>query len=241
MAEDEGKPELGNTKTDYAVMAGRAVSGLLPFAGSFITELIESIVPNQRFDRLVAYVKLLDERIEGFTFEQKAAISKSPEAIDLFEEGGSQAARALSQERLSYIASLVSFGLKGDENDRIEAKRILALLRSIDDDQVIILASNLDRYWRDAAFREKHKELLHVASIHMRSSRDEMDKATVKELALSALVGLGVLRPRFNSVRKGDLPEFDSNTGMVKANGHDITSLGRLVLRRLGLAEEGDL
>jgi len=37
MTEDATKPELGNTKTDYAVMAGRAVSGLVPFAGSFIS------------------------------------------------------------------------------------------------------------------------------------------------------------------------------------------------------------
>jgi hypothetical protein len=45
---------------------------------------------------------------------------------------------------------------------------------------------------------------------------------------------LGLLKIRFNKPNKGEVPEFDEHTGMIKAQGYDITSLGELFLRSIG-------
>ena len=38
---------------------------------------------------------------------------------------------------------------------------------------------------------------------------------------------------RFKKPKRGELPEFDEKTGMVKVGGYEITSLGRLLLRSI--------
>jgi hypothetical protein len=43
----------------------------------------------------------------------------------------------------------------------------------------------------------------------------------------------------FESLR-GQLPEFDETTGMMKASGHEMTPLGRMLLREIGLAKPGE-
>jgi hypothetical protein len=40
----------------------------------------------------------------------------------------------------------------------------------------------------------------------------------------------------YRKSKKGDMPEFDEKTGMVKASGNSITHLGRLLLRSIDLA-----
>ena len=66
----------------------------------------------------------------------------------------------MSDERKAYIASIVANGLSGEEKDRLETKRLLSLLREIDDDQVIILTSYLQRHWNDEEFCERHDAVL---------------------------------------------------------------------------------
>jgi hypothetical protein len=44
---------------------------------------------------------------------------------------------------------------------------------------------------------------------------------------------LGLLRRRFKTFKKGEVPEYDDKTGMIKAVGHEITPLGRLLLKSI--------
>jgi hypothetical protein len=53
------------------------------------------------------------------------------------------------------------------------------------------------------------------------------------------LVRLGLLKIIFQKPKKGELPEFDEKTGMIKAKRHGITSLGRLLIRRIDQELEG--
>jgi len=50
-------------------------------------------------------------------------------------------------------------------------------------------------------------------------------------------VRLGLLKPRFKNVKKGSLPVFDEKTGMMKASGHSITRLGRMLLKYIDQTE----
>lgn len=56
------------------------------------------------------------------------------------------------------------------------------------------------------------------------------------KLAREELVRLGLLKNRIQKPKKGEVPEFDDN-GLVKSSGRELTPLGRLLLRYLGLAD----
>ncbi len=237
---DEKMPPLGPTQRDRAVSAVRALSGAVPYIGSILSEVIGQLIPEQRLARLEEYVTKLCERLSSIERGELTDKLKDPIKIDLFEEGAFQTARSLSPERRDYIASIVARGISGGEKEEIEAKRLLNLLRELADDQVIILASYLGKN-RTNVFRDRHEAVLTPEAAHMQSSRDDLDRSILYETARQQLIRLGLLRPRFKKLKKGDLPEFDEKTGMMKAQGADITPLGRLLLRCAGLANEEDV
>lgn len=230
-------PPLGGTTRDIAMSLTKGAVGAVPFAGSILGEIIGTFLPEQRIQRLETYVRYLSQRIDALGVPNDAL--KTEEAIDLFEDGAFQSARALSAERQEQIASLVSSGLLGDHKERIEAKRLLQLLRQIDDDQIVILASYLHKNQNDE-FRAKHAAVLDPVPAHLGSDQEELDSETGFRLARQQLATLGLLRPRFKAPRKNELPEFDTKTGMIKQAGYELTPLGRMLLTRIGLAEVGE-
>ncbi len=220
-------------------MAKGALSEI-PLLGSIVAEVVGQIIPEQRTERLEAYVRLLGDRLRTIEQDDLDARFRDPENVDLFEEGAIQAARALSEERRVYIAALVGRGITGEENTRAEAKRLLSLLREIDDTQVIILASHLDKNCRDSDFMERHKAALEPVYATMNLDQATVDAEALKNAAEGQLVRLGLLGARFELPRNDRLPEFDQNTGLLKARGVSLTYLGRMLLRSIDLAQPDD-
>lgn len=222
---------------DRGVALAKSLSSALPGVGPFVAQVLLDDLPGLRIDRVVDFCRLLGSRVEAIEFAQRMKVEEN---IDLVEEGAQQSTRALSEDRRERIAALVAFGLSGQEKERIEAKRLLSLLAAIDDDQIILLAAQLHRNMEDDAFYQKHINILQPMPSHLGSSQAEVDAANIADLSRAQLVGLGLLRLRFKTPRKGELPEFDNGTGMMKSQGRELTQLGRLLLRRIGLAEDDE-
>ena len=237
--EENYLPELGTTSRDRITSWLRAFSSLVPYAGPIIVELINELIPQQRIERIEKYLRLLDERLRLIDQESLKQKMLTPTKADLFEEGAFQSTRSLSEDRLKYIANLVATGITGEEKEEAESKRLLNILANITDDQVVILASYLVKN-RTQDYWEIHRDILYPPVATMGSSQDEIDQSTISRLARQQLVTLGLLRPHFTRPRRGELPEFDLDTGMVKANGYELTPSGRLLLRRIGLAESDE-
>lgn len=230
--------EPKNTASDISAMALRSAVGWIPFAGPILSEVITQLIPNQRQDRMADYLRRLNEKLEHLTDEIMKKNSSTIDGIDLFEEGAFQSSRATSDERREYIANLVAYGLSWDQKERAEAKRLLTLLNQLDDQQIIILASKSDRYLFDEDYHELHDHVLTPPITHFNSSKDEIADKAVYDLAVDQLFNLGLLRKQFKKPPSKGNYEFDLQTGMVKSTGKSITSLGRLVLRRIGIAIE---
>jgi hypothetical protein len=60
---------LDKNTTDKMVLVTRAVTGVIPFAGSVVSEIITTLIPNQRMDRIVDFIRRLEARI-GSILEQ---------------------------------------------------------------------------------------------------------------------------------------------------------------------------
>lgn len=232
-------PKLGNTSTDIVTSLVKGGVGVVPYVGSLIAEIVGNVIPNQRIDRIVRFVQLLEERLGSLEKDALKNRLNQPAAVDLLEDAFTQAARATSQERLEHIANVIANGLSEEELQQAEAKRMLWLLGQINDSEVILLRSRLvmtsEDVEADAEFRNKHAELLAPDTTHMSSSEDEFEEAALKSSYRQHLHDLGLLRPRFAKPKRGEFPEFDDKTGMMKASGSDVTRLGKMLLRYLNL------
>ena len=73
------------------------------------------------------------------------------------------------------------------------------------------------------------------------SEEEDMDTAALYDAAKAQLVRVGLLSPVFQLLKKAELPEFDPKTGTMKSTRDQITPLGRMLLRHVGLAEREDI
>jgi hypothetical protein len=104
-----------------------------------------------------------------------------------------------------------------------ESHRVLRLLGELDDAEVIILAGYLQKN-REGDYWKQHANVLQDLAVRLGSSRDEIDADTVRKAGRQHLVQLGLLD-------QGAL----GGAASIQLNG-----LGRLLLRRIGLAGEDD-
>ena len=85
--------------------------------------------------------------------------------LDLLEAGTWASARAISSDRIEYIANLVSNGLSLDETEVIRNKRLLTLLDEVDDDAFVLLKAYGDSY--GAGNRDAWENVKRPATPHM--------------------------------------------------------------------------
>lgn len=230
---------MNTSRANVAAIIMKGLAGNIPFIGSLVTEIINETIPNQRLDRIESTLKLLESKILESDKEKVKQRIVTPEYVDLMEDGFWQAARALSEERKDYIASLLKNGLTDDELKHIEYKRLMSILGELNDIEILILKSELidQRQPEYKEFWEMHGHLLRLPALTSRNATQErVDKQAIHKTHKLHLTSLGLLKRRFKTLRKGDPPEFDQETGMIKATGYDITMLGKLLLRSIDQA-----
>ena len=112
--------------------------------------------------------------------DEREAIYKDPEKIDLIEEGAFQAARSTTVERIKAVAELVANGLEHAERNLIRRKRLLRLLGEIDDDQLVLFNAYGQSYGGDG--KEAWDKVDRPDPPHMQSSREELDRDELFQL-----------------------------------------------------------
>jgi hypothetical protein len=121
---------------------------------------------------------------------------------------------------------------------------LLKLLGELNDIEVIWLRSHLvSTFGRDEEFMEKHQAVLQPITVDFNSSQEELDKRTLRQSYQEHLVQLGLLDRNYDSergIRKATetpRPAFDH--GKFQVSGYEITHLGRLLLKYVGLTPDG--
>lgn len=238
--EESNLPNLNNDYKDYILALARGLVGAVPFAGSLIAEAITAFIPNQRADRLVQYLSILAAKLEHLDHELLKSRFASPGFVNLLEDSVLQAVRALTAKRLEYIATIVKNGLSDEQEEYDQYKYLLQLLAELNDTEVIILQSYLfDTFSEENQFHKKHQALLMAAgAAHMGSPQQDIERSTVHQSYRQHIARLGLSKPSFKQAKKNELPEFDLDTGTLKASGYKLTSLGKLFLRRLDFSGE---
>ena len=230
----EDRPDLEQNEVDLAVGAWAIAIGYMPAIGPIVAELFRNLIPNQRHDRIADFLRILDAKLqaleEGFLKERM----RTEEFVDLFEDGAYQAARALTDERKEYIAAVLKNSLTDEDLSHVQRKTVLSLLGDLNDVEILLLKFEALR-WTDPRaadeFFDKHEDVVRSPMVVTGSPEEEVDRYAVHEAYRNNLRRLGLLRTTYKKPKKGQLPEFDEKTGMMKAGSDRITPLGRLLLR----------
>ncbi len=229
---------LDSNRVDYLVSVGKGAAGLVPIIGPVFAEIFGITIPNQRVDRVVRFSRELSHRlqsIENHLWEPKL---ENEEFTDLIECSFIQAARSITDDRRSYIASLVTNGLSSDTITCSESKHLLRILDEISDIEIVWLRFYLNPYMgSDTTFRETHEDILAPVLVTNGTSKAIRDKSTFQDSYREHLCQLGLLEKRYDIDHKTGLPEFDRMSGSMKERGYQITSLGRLLLEEIGQGE----
>ncbi|QEY50928.1 hypothetical protein [Legionella longbeachae] len=226
--------ELENTKVDQLVSALKSIGSLHP-AGSILTEIICSIIPNQRIDRIVNYVQELNRRITNIEMEHLQKKFLQPEFIDLFEDSCIQASKALGDERLKYLASILVNGIHEENLKYFRSKRYLSILSELTDQEVIVLGSYYYPSTRNLEYHVRHEKLLRPKRATFASDNSEVEDETVFESILFHLCRLGLLDTCYQISRDIAIPETDSN-GRLKVASYLITELGKRFIKFIELS-----
>jgi len=235
----ENLPDLNPNGVDDTATFWKITLDLLPVAGPIFSEIIGSLIPNQRMDRITEFLKILDQRLGALGHDVETLKEKMTEEsyINLFEEGTWQAARASSTERKEYIANLLVNGLNDEALNELQKGVFLKILSELNDAEIIILNSYTLQVRHDQEYQEKHKDILMAPIAHLSADSDTINDSIVYKTYREKLIRLNLLNYTFPSIKKGEIPEFDPKTGMMKSRGHELTSLGRLFLKYIGLED----
>ena len=121
----------------------------------------------------------------------------------------------------------------------VESRHLLRILDQLNDIEIILL-----RYYRvptiggDEEFRKTHAEILRPAAAAISASQEEVDKDTMRESYREHLAQLNLLAPRYNTDIRTRQPKFDDLSGRQEVQSYELTNLGNLLLREIGLGDE---
>ena len=206
----------------YSLAALKGGIGAIP-GGSLVVELLNVTIPDRRLERIEKILMILASKELDLDSEEIKQKFHSPEFADIFEDVIHQAVRALSEERLEYLASILEKSLTEEEIKHLQTKRLLSILGEINDVEIIILQSyELDKQRDGGSFKETHKNIFNYEYVTSKSSQNEREQNSMLQNYKDHLVNLGLI----------GLTHSSSNSTLY------LTPLGGMLLKKIGLEEE---
>ncbi|MFC0268560.1 hypothetical protein [Kushneria aurantia] len=233
MSTERDNDGLDENLDDQLIAWGKAAAGLIPVVGGFVGEMIGIVIPAQRSDRIVAYLRGLKERLDHMDEEFQRSIRNNAEKIDLIEEGGYQAARATTAERINLIVEAVARGLTAEESEVVRRKRLLVLFGQLDEDEAAILNAYGQSYGRGRDPEDPFAGINRPRPPRIGGSQEDVDANSLYEIGIAHLTRLGLLKKNFGSLKKGQTPTFDPQKGDFE-HRVEVSTLGRLLLKEIG-------
>jgi len=233
--------DLDHNHIDTSVSLLKSIVALAPHFGTAFAEIVGMTIPHQRMDRFKVYILNLDKELhERLDLVEEVQVGLlqitnilcEPRNADFIEQGAIQASRALSEERIKYIANCVADGISKNTSDQIKEKRLLNLLKKLDDEEIIMLMSHHEKY--------RNLDVTHSLKpvpSYLGAGHENARLNNLFTLGYKNLENWGLLQTRYPSLKVGETPVFDKSTGGFKGGSRDITYLGRTLLKSIGLVE----
>lgn len=218
---------LNNNKNDYISSILSGALGAIPLVGSFLSETINYVIPNQRMDRVVDFIKEIAIELENQKVDIEVLKTKF---MNNYQYGAyvTNCFRYLTieiyEEKINYYKNLCVSGIVGDDKNLIHCERILKILSDLDFYEIQYL-----RYYYDPRLSptEMMKDVFEkigfdrlIPFYNLGMKEDQRIEETYKQITL-------------NNLEKNGLIESIIN---LKSNhkNYQITMLGKVILKKIG-------
>lgn len=236
MSKDENIFE--NSGADISAMIVKGAAGIIPGLGGFVGEIVTSLIPNQRIDRIANYVDLLNAKFRNLPNEIVEKLRNNELFIDLIEESFIKASRATTEERRHYIVNVVERGMSDIDVDINNAKYLLGLLSDLNDNEMVWLRYYHERTIVDKQnFRLTHPNILAPIQTVIGDSIDTKRSEAIQESYTEHLERLGLVKSHIQMNRELGVPKYDEFSNKPKISYTEATTLGRMLLEYVGLID----
>jgi hypothetical protein len=228
--------QLDNNRSDLVAILAKSGLGAIPVAGSFLSEIVATLIPNQRLDRIVKFAKELDNKLDKLPDEIVEKLRDSEQFVELIEDGFVRAVRASSEERRQYILNIVQSGISEDDAEVNNAKYLLGLLSEINDNEVIWL-----RYFHERTLNSKgqfqalHSNIISPVQVVLGSNKEERQRGAIQESYKEHLLRLGLIKDNIRMNTELGVPKYDIFTDKPEVSYSETTTLGNMLLEKIGL------
>ena len=194
--------ELDPNSRDRLVSVVKGFSTLIPYVGPIISEVINEIIPNQRFDRVVKFLKALDKEMEILkerltNFEKNI---KTELGSELFHEGILQASRAVSEDKQERLARLLARSMSAPELEYEQGRKLLNLYKELTDPEIVwLIFYSLNPTLGEGPHTkwvEQHPEILLPISRESGVPLEQRERAALQDSWKATLLGLGLTSQR---------------------------------------------
>lgn len=225
-------------KTDILLDVLEALTEVIP--GTKLLKPALAIVGQSRQKRIVEFIRILEDQVRYMEDSfLKDRVSRE-EFGDLFREACEQAERARSNFRLKCLAAAVKNGLTSDDIYGLRQRRFLALMREINDLEVLLL--KLQSYAANpkqrGEFFARYKAIFEYERMTFGAGEAVGREAYFREDCFDRLVRLNLVMVTYEMPRKGEAPEFDSKTGHLRMKYREASPLGLELLDFLSLGRD---
>ena len=234
---DRSDPELQNNRVDNAVAIARGVLGAVPFAGGALAEIIGYAIPNQRVDRIIAFLHELDKRLEKVEIER---LHQNKYALDLFEDGMYQSVKVLSDLRNQYLANFLKQSIDVNSKSYSTRKQLLNILQELTDDDLEVLISIYKNHYQSTARERSVRSLTYGQYDDLSDEeREEYEHAKVSfGLHMATLSRLNLIYIKHKEVDpEWDNSHIDIHTGLPEIENCELTNIGKLLLVNIGASK----
>ena len=160
----------------------RGATGVVPFGGAAIGELLTAFIPHQREERLVAFCRALSQRV-GLTEREVEVLTKRIRTLEgglAVEEVMIAGSRTISDVKHACLARLLNRILTEEEASLREGRRVAEIVEGLDEEDLILLwfkvsseGVGLGSPWLVEAM-ERHSSVLQPTAVSI-SSADPAD------------------------------------------------------------------
>lgn len=216
--------EINKNPKEYGIALVKGVLGSIP-GGSIVVELLNVTIPDKRMGRVEKLLLVLAFKGLNLDSEEiREKLEQSDECTDIFEDILHQTIRTFTDERFEYLASVLEQTLTEEEVKYNETKRLLSILKEINDVEIIILQSYEVHKNTDQIFKQKHQNIFKYQCIsrNKETSKEEIEQNAIFNNYKNHLINLGLI----------GLNNAQRNSQLF------LTPLGGMLLKKIGLEDK---
>ena len=228
------KTDLQQNKTDVITSVVATAISFVPVIGGALSEIIHITIPKQREDRIVKFLKEVDDRLNelNITVNKLNSIFENNQYGVFTYDCLKSVANERYEDKLKYYKRLYINGLTSEEDEMLNNYNVMMIISDMNFKEILFLKAF---YYSFNGFHQKEKQeilkqlgILTLMPIYTnKMTQEESDKETYKQMIINSLEKKGLLNKKITQEKL-----FYRHEPYKEM--YEISHLGIIILRKIG-------